>query len=62
MMTKNVTYLAAFMLLTLFSCSDDSKSEPEPEPGTTVTTDGGSLESPDNNITVEIPAVLLVNR
>jgi hypothetical protein len=59
MLKKNVTYLAAFMLLTLFSCSDDSKSEPEPEPesaGTMVTTDGGSLESSDKNITIEIPA------
>ena len=57
MLKKHVTYLASFALLTLLSCSDDSKSDPEPEPaGTTVTTAGGSLESTDKNITVEIPA------
>jgi hypothetical protein len=55
MLKTNVACLAAFMLLTVFSCSDDSKSEPEPV-GTTITSNGGSVESSDKNIMVEIPA------
>jgi hypothetical protein len=63
MLKRNVTCLAAFMLFALLSCSDDSTSDPDPKPepepkpvGTTVTTNGGSLESPDKNISVVIPA------
>lgn len=56
MLKKSLPFLVAIVLLSLFSCSDDSKSEPEPGPGKTVTTEGGSLESPDKNIAVEIPA------
>ncbi|RAW02854.1 hypothetical protein [Pseudochryseolinea flava] len=57
MLKKHFLYAVVCMLLVQFSCSDDSKSDPEPEPaGTTVTKDGGSLESSDKNISVEIPA------